>query len=423
MKSKWLRVASIAVLLCCAGQLAFGLGTEEENPEGSAVISDPSTSLDWLRCPLGSTITKTGGCDGAPESMTWHKAVLKAKSFEIGGFKDWRLPSKEEFKTMWDFTRPVDLDFASRTVHPKAKNGSALSLWTEFESQFLSAGNSGYKHWMRDLSAPRARYDNEVLIGAYYMEFTNLTRKKKGLYREAIVSANRWDDVMQDEEIFERATNGKGPSTTKGMVVLVRGGSSSAASNFAEVVALAERNISAYDLIIQTRQAEEVRQRKIAEQNEMRQRAADDKEKIRFSSLVAGKDPQIMYRAAVAYEGNGEYDKAKSIYQAIMGKYARSNEARQAANRITRMSNAEATSRAAQENGRNTVESVIFSYFDLNKSGVGGPMNVHTVRCTNGQSSVITEMLNARSSPGMYAFFIAGRGFASLNEAANEYCN
>jgi hypothetical protein len=304
----------------------------------------------WLRCPLGSTQTASDGCQGEPESMTWHEAVIKAKNFEIDGVKGWRLPSREEFLTMWDFSKPVDLDRASMTVLPQAKNGSALSFWTEFESQFLNAGYSGYGHWMRDLSEPKQGGQR----GAFYMNFTNLTRKKQGLYGAAMVSISRWNDVMRNEAIFERDTNGTVPSKSKKSVVLVRGGDSIADASFAETVSLVERNISMHNMLIETRQKEEIRQRQIAEQNELRQRQADTKEAARFSSLVAGKDPRAMYLAAVTYENSGDRSKAKTIYQSILDRHSRSNEAMQAASRLTRLSDVEAVeasnSRAASAN-------------------------------------------------------------------------
>jgi chorismate mutase len=88
-----------------------------------------------------------------------------------------------------------------------------------------------------------------------------------------------------------------------------------------------------------------------------------------------------------------------------------------------RRASAKMVAQPRYESVRNSLESVTFLYFDINKYGLSGPINVHAVRCTNGQSSVITEHLDSRRYPGLNAFFIGGEGFLSLNEAANRYCN
>ncbi len=52
---------------------------------------DPKTGLEWQR--------------NSPGKMTWDKAMEYAKMLSIGGTRDWRLPSVEEFETLLDRTR------------------------------------------------------------------------------------------------------------------------------------------------------------------------------------------------------------------------------------------------------------------------------------------------------------------------------
>lgn len=66
------------------------------------------------------------------------------------------------------------------------------------------------------------------------------------------------------------------------------------------------------------------------------------KEEERFSALLKGGDSRAMFLGAVAYEDKGDRGRAKSIYRAIMSRHAKSQEALQAATRLTKLADVEA---------------------------------------------------------------------------------
>lgn len=61
---------------------------------------DPKTDLIWLRCSLGQVWNGTQ-CDGEPAKYTWLDAVLYVKDLKLLGENDWRIPTKEEFSTVF----------------------------------------------------------------------------------------------------------------------------------------------------------------------------------------------------------------------------------------------------------------------------------------------------------------------------------
>lgn len=73
--------------------------------EKTQTIVDPSTSLMWMRCPLGYTLnTESNACalSEGPGLFTWQQALTQADSFTYSGFDDWRLPNRKELDTIVD---------------------------------------------------------------------------------------------------------------------------------------------------------------------------------------------------------------------------------------------------------------------------------------------------------------------------------
>lgn len=61
--------------------------TEFDKQRQDLIYTDPQTGLQWLR---------NGNFAG--KGMTWQQATDWVKTLTIGGYKDWRMPSKEEFE-------------------------------------------------------------------------------------------------------------------------------------------------------------------------------------------------------------------------------------------------------------------------------------------------------------------------------------
>ncbi len=53
------------------------------------IYTDPQTGLQWLR-----DANVTG------KKMTWHEAMQWVKTLRIGGYQDWRLPTKDELEAL-----------------------------------------------------------------------------------------------------------------------------------------------------------------------------------------------------------------------------------------------------------------------------------------------------------------------------------
>ncbi|HEY7773043.1 MAG TPA: DUF1566 domain-containing protein, partial [Marinagarivorans sp.] len=68
-------------------------------------VVDTSTSLMWMRCPLGYDLdTENNACSltDSPSGFTWEQALLNARAFSYAGFDDWRLPNRKELDTLVD---------------------------------------------------------------------------------------------------------------------------------------------------------------------------------------------------------------------------------------------------------------------------------------------------------------------------------
>jgi hypothetical protein len=54
-----------------------------------------NTGLMWSRISIGQ-IWEDKKCYGAAKDMKWSKAKKACQKFDLAGFNDWRLPTKEE---------------------------------------------------------------------------------------------------------------------------------------------------------------------------------------------------------------------------------------------------------------------------------------------------------------------------------------
>ncbi|AKS42612.1 Lcl C-terminal domain-containing protein [Wenzhouxiangella marina] len=88
----------------------LGIGEDEastpsdefELPRDGTVIH-VRTDLQWAQCALGQGWSRDS-CTGQAESMTWSEAQTAIdelnRTGELGGYTDWRLPTREELETI-----------------------------------------------------------------------------------------------------------------------------------------------------------------------------------------------------------------------------------------------------------------------------------------------------------------------------------
>ncbi len=66
---------------------------------GDGTVTDMQTRLQWMRCALGQ-IWKDGSCTGKAAEYPWQQALDAAKKFNYAGYRDWRVPSREELTSL-----------------------------------------------------------------------------------------------------------------------------------------------------------------------------------------------------------------------------------------------------------------------------------------------------------------------------------
>ncbi|WP_339138046.1 MAG: DUF1566 domain-containing protein [Candidatus Electrothrix sp. GW3-4] len=85
-------VVLTGLLWCHTGLCASKI----DNHDGT--ITDRETGLMWKRCPEG--LSGVNCEEGKVKGYTWNKAVEHFKLIEYAGYKDWRLPTIDEQKTL-----------------------------------------------------------------------------------------------------------------------------------------------------------------------------------------------------------------------------------------------------------------------------------------------------------------------------------
>jgi hypothetical protein len=94
--------ADARLLKATAQALEEQLRTSERyrllGPDGS-IIEDRTTGLQWLRCSQGQHWNGVT-CDGDAAKLTWQGAMLEPLGFSSAGYTDWRVPTKDELRTL-----------------------------------------------------------------------------------------------------------------------------------------------------------------------------------------------------------------------------------------------------------------------------------------------------------------------------------
>lgn len=62
-------------------------------------VTDKNTGLVWMRCSLGQSWDGSS-CAGSARQYNWEQAKHIARGFSHAGYSDWRLPTRDELKTL-----------------------------------------------------------------------------------------------------------------------------------------------------------------------------------------------------------------------------------------------------------------------------------------------------------------------------------
>lgn len=120
--------------LLCAVVLAAGIVTDTAAgsaayvDNGNGTVTDKNSGLMWQKADSYHELKK---------GMNWYEALeyvaaMNAKKF--AGFDDWRLPTRNELKALYDQSRPVQSkDGESIGLPPAFKGGGSYYLWTNNE--------------------------------------------------------------------------------------------------------------------------------------------------------------------------------------------------------------------------------------------------------------------------------------------------
>jgi len=75
-----------------------------DNHDGT--ITDTTTGLMWQKCSMGQTYNSaTNGCDGSAITYIWKQALAECESLELVGYSDWRLPNRNELRSIVDYSK------------------------------------------------------------------------------------------------------------------------------------------------------------------------------------------------------------------------------------------------------------------------------------------------------------------------------
>jgi hypothetical protein len=90
---------STSLLLTAPVNYADNWKTEDRYQVKDDLVKDPKSGLTWMRCSLGQ---KWDGktCRGEATSYTWERAMEASEQFEFASYKDWRVPSHSELKSL-----------------------------------------------------------------------------------------------------------------------------------------------------------------------------------------------------------------------------------------------------------------------------------------------------------------------------------
>ncbi|WP_394753987.1 DUF1566 domain-containing protein [Crenothrix sp.] len=90
---------SVSLLSTASVVYADNWKTEGLYQVKDGLVKDPKSGLMWMRCSVGQ---KWDGsqCQGAATLYSWEKAMDMPEKFDYASYKDWRVPSHNELKSL-----------------------------------------------------------------------------------------------------------------------------------------------------------------------------------------------------------------------------------------------------------------------------------------------------------------------------------
>lgn len=127
---------------------------------GSEVL-DKQTKLVWQRCLLGQNWNGSE-CLGAPENLTWSKALVLVKNTNV-----WRIPDVKELESITEYTCHPMLDAVFANINTNMINNTVY--WTSTPNI-----NNAKEVWVVNFSA----YSGEIVAvsAKVYMYPTRVVR-------------------------------------------------------------------------------------------------------------------------------------------------------------------------------------------------------------------------------------------------------
>jgi hypothetical protein len=94
-----LGLPSGALAQICKGSILANTREADFNIHDDGTVTHRTTGLMWMRCSLGQ---KWDGktCSGTAAAVTWADGLKAAAGHEFAGYRDWRLPNKNELESI-----------------------------------------------------------------------------------------------------------------------------------------------------------------------------------------------------------------------------------------------------------------------------------------------------------------------------------
>ena len=108
----------------CSEEVPVSTPDENFMVEQDGTVLGKNTGLTWMRCSLGQNWDGES-CKGEGTLFAWVQALKAAESHQYGGYKDWRLPNKNELESI------VELSCSTPAINEKQfPQTPAAFFWT-----------------------------------------------------------------------------------------------------------------------------------------------------------------------------------------------------------------------------------------------------------------------------------------------------